>query len=91
MLIVLDLTGCTDKYDLHRRIRESFDFPDYYGKNWDAMWDCLTDVFNEETAGEIHIKGLQAMPDDLQDYCRNMQVLFDDLQKEYSGITVRYL
>ncbi len=21
------------------------DFPDYYGENWDAMWDCLTDVF----------------------------------------------
>ncbi len=25
-------------------IKKEFDFPDYYGANWDAFWDCLTDM-----------------------------------------------
>ena len=43
--IRLSLSGCADWGDLHRRIRETFGFPAFYGENWDAMWDCLTDVF----------------------------------------------
>ena len=37
----LDLSGCKDLRDLHTRIRDSLDFPDYYGKNWPAFWDCI--------------------------------------------------
>ena len=40
--VVLHLDGCKDWGALHRRIRKTFGFPDYYGENWDAMWDCLT-------------------------------------------------
>ena len=28
----------------HARIARAFDFPDYYGKNLDALYDCLTDL-----------------------------------------------
>ncbi|MBS6457065.1 MAG: barstar family protein [Firmicutes bacterium] len=38
--VVLHLDGCKDWGALHRRIRKTFGFPDYYGENWDAMWDC---------------------------------------------------
>ena len=38
----LDLTGCKTRDDLHTRIRDSLDFPDYYEKNWPAFWDCLS-------------------------------------------------
>ena len=43
--VLLNLDGCKDWGGLHQRIRKAFGFPDYYGENWDAMWDCLTDVF----------------------------------------------
>lgn len=39
---ILDLSGCKTLWDLHTRIQEALDFPDYYGKNWDAFWDCLS-------------------------------------------------
>ena len=38
---ILDLTGCADLFDMHERIRVSLDFPDHYGENLDAFWDCL--------------------------------------------------
>ena len=68
---VLDLTGCNNWQDLHDRIRKLFAFPDYYGENWDAMWDCLTDLFREDDEGEISIIGLSSMPKDLQKYAQN--------------------
>ena len=43
--VLLRLNSCRDWGALHQRIRKAFGFPDYYGENWDAMWDCLTDVF----------------------------------------------
>lgn len=39
--IVLDLTDCKYLGELHERIRIAFNFPEWYGKNWDAFWDLL--------------------------------------------------
>ena len=33
---------------IHEYLAEKLNFPDYYGKNLDALYDCLTDI-NEET------------------------------------------
>ena len=87
---VLDLTDCKDWHDLHGRIRKLFAFPDYYGENWAAMWDCLTDLFGEEDEGEIIIAGFSAMPQDLQKYAQTMLAVFDDLHEEFPKIVCRY-
>lgn len=39
---ILDLTGCKYWHELHQRIQDSLEFPDYYGKNLDAFWDCIS-------------------------------------------------
>ena len=38
---ILDLTDCKYLSEMHERIKNSLDFPDYYGKNLDALWDCI--------------------------------------------------
>jgi RNAse (barnase) inhibitor barstar len=30
--------------DFHTSIAAALSFPDYYGRNLDALWDCLTDL-----------------------------------------------
>ncbi|MDS0524723.1 barstar family protein [Clostridium sp. SHJSY1] len=40
--IILDGTKYTNKSELHAALKEKFKLPDYYGKNLDALWDCLT-------------------------------------------------
>ena len=38
---ILDLTGCKDYHDFHQRIQKQLEFPEHYGANWDAFWDCI--------------------------------------------------
>lgn len=38
------LSGVSDESSFHERIAVSLGFPDHYGRNLDALWDCLTDV-----------------------------------------------
>ena len=48
----IDFRGVKNYYDMHFTIRDSLEFPDYYGCNWSAFWDCLTDMYGEP----IHIE-----------------------------------
>ena len=41
---VLDFSGCQYLNELHERIQVALEFPDYYGKNLDALYDCLTEI-----------------------------------------------
>ena len=61
--VELDLTGCTCLFDIHERIRVAFEFPEWYGANWDAFWDLL---WSECEADEVVIKGEDSLPDELQ-------------------------
>jgi len=39
-----DLTACFDKETFLARVAEALEFPDWFGRNWDAFFDCLTDL-----------------------------------------------
>lgn len=59
-VIQLDLTGCKGYYELHERIRQAFDFPDFYGHNWSAFWDLL---WSECDADRVEITGEGTLPE----------------------------
>ena len=40
----VDLAGARDKEALLERLATALDFPDWFGGNWDALEDCLTDL-----------------------------------------------
>ncbi|ATE59041.1 barstar family protein [Thauera sinica] len=43
-VIAIELAGCRTKADLLARIASAMRFPDWFGHNWDALADCLTDL-----------------------------------------------
>lgn len=50
---IIDFTNIDNIGEFHDAIQKGLDFPDYYGKNWSALWDCLTDMSGEISI-EIH-------------------------------------
>ena len=42
---------------MHAVIWHAFEFPDYYGCNWSAFWDCFKDMYGEPI--HIEIIGLE--------------------------------
>lgn len=42
--IRVDLEHCTDKATLLARFAAALQFPDWFGHNWDALADCITDL-----------------------------------------------
>lgn len=53
------------KAELLESIAKTLGFPDWFGENWDALEDCLTDLSWREAAGHVLVfEGSQALPGD---------------------------
>lgn len=59
-IITLDFNGCKSSFDMQTVIQKAFDFPDWYGKGWDAFWDLFYPT-RENTV--IRICGIASMPE----------------------------
>lgn len=44
----IDFTNVKYYLEMHEIIRDSLNFPAYYGCNWDAFWDCITDMVGKK-------------------------------------------
>lgn len=51
--VILDFREVRYYQEIHRIIKEALDFPEWYGENLDALWDCLTDLAGLEVYIEI--------------------------------------
>ena len=74
---ILDFSGVKTWIDIHAIIEKEFDFPNYYGCNWDAFWDCLTDMVGRTI--HIEIIGLNVIEQKFGDEAKIMI----DILKEF--------
>lgn len=56
---IVDFADVKYYLQFHDVIRDSLEFPAYYGRNWDALWDCLQEIVNLPT--HIQIKNLEVL------------------------------
>ena len=52
-LVRIDLASVSDKDQLLGQLASALAFPDWFGHNWDALEDCLTDL--SWRAGDRHV------------------------------------
>lgn len=84
--IVLDFTNIKKPSQLHRELKTKFEFPDYYGENWGALWDCLDGWYEDDEDVNVEIKGLETMPDDMQRYAQSMLKVFNDVHSNSPNV-----
>lgn len=41
-IVIIDGKDVTSTEALHRILKDQLDFPNFYGENLNALWDCLT-------------------------------------------------
>lgn len=85
--VIIDLDGKASRDEVHGYIAGVMDFPDYYGGNLDAMYDCLMEipeptcvaVFNLDEDNECHM-GVAEVLRDCADNNGNICVVFQNLE-----------
>lgn len=77
--ILLDLSGIIDEETFHEYVSKKLNFPGYYGYNFDAFWDCLTDDEQYKLYDILKIEGLS----DFQKYLPDSYAKFMECIKDY--------
>ena len=79
----IDFTDVKNFLEMHFVIKEAFDFPDYYGCNWDAFWDCITD-FIDSRGLDLEIIGLDKIYSEFKEDVDILVELLKDLKHIYN-------
>lgn len=82
-IYILDFSGVKTWIDIHAIIEKEFDFPDYYGANWDAFWDCITD-FIDSRGLDLEIIGLDKIYSEFKEDVDILVELLKDLKHIYN-------
>ena len=69
-LYTIDFKNVEYYMEIHPIIKHALDFPDYYGCNLDALWDCLIDMAGMKL--HIEILGLDVIERKFGDAARIM-------------------
>ena len=57
MTYIVDFKDVHYYLEIHKALKEGLDFPDYYGENLSALWDCLTETVGNNV--KIFLKNYQ--------------------------------
>ena len=62
--------------EIHKALKDGLDFPDYYGENLDALWDCLTETVGNNV--KIILKNYQFVEKTNEEYANKILKVFKD-------------
>lgn len=64
-VVRVDLAGATGKDELIGRVAAALEFPEWFGGNWDALEDCLSDLSWSAAGGWVLLfEGVDGLPAD---------------------------
>ena len=85
MLAILNGSAIDTKEALHSELIRALPLPEWYGKNLDALYDCLTDLSDPT---EILLLHAAAMERALGDYALRFERVLRDAAEENRRLTV---
>ena len=86
MNVILDGSKLKNQNDFHKEIKELLQFPDHYGENLDALWDCLTSWI--DTPLTIIWKDFENSKLNLGEFADKALSVLKDAEKEVENFNV---
>ena len=80
----LFLSSSQDRDDLHDYLSRKLEFPYYYGRNLDALYDCLTEITEDTCIGITE----QIWEDDGAAYIERMNRVFREAEEVNPSLCV---
>lgn len=85
--IILDITPFEEKISLHRYLKETLDFPFYYGANLDALFDELTSTVDPIL---ITLRYPKLPKGTMIDYFPRLLRVFEDAVRENYNLQITF-
>ena len=92
--IVLEGKKFVDSTTTHQIFKELFDFPEYYGKNSYALWDCITDHAIDclhDGTEKIIWKDFNESKNNLGENAELFLQIFQRAAEKYGGIIIEVI
>lgn len=85
----ITVAHASSRISLQEILAASLDFPGYYGKNWDAFWDCIT---RNQTSmpDDLTIKGFEILMERLPNDAKHLKECLTDFEKEHPNIKIKW-
>ena len=80
--IRINLSQIENEESFHDLVVSAFSFPSYYGRNKDAFWDCLTEIFGEVT---VSVSGYNELDETLRGFVDGYITMLKEYQEESGG------
>ena len=83
-IVVLDGRKMTDREATHTYLKRKLGLPEYYGRNLDALFDCLCEM----SGTQIILTYVDEMKDNLRRYADNIINVFEAAEEKNPKISV---
>ena len=84
--VFFNASKITDQKEFHAEIAQLLSFPDYYGKNLDDLWYCLSSYIDQDV--RIMIIGFEHLQNIFADQVTAFTEIFTRLQESDSPIEI---
>ncbi|MGF7037363.1 barstar family protein [Mucilaginibacter lappiensis] len=88
MDIIIEGERITTIDDFHLEIKKKLGFPEYYGENLNALWDCLTSSIDLPVT--LIWRNFDISKANLENEFNSIIDLFSSAEKEINGFSIRY-
>ncbi|EAG1700880.1 barnase inhibitor [Listeria monocytogenes] len=78
--VTIDLKKVSTKEELQILLKRNLDFPDYYGRNWDAFWDTITGVV--ELPEKIIFENWLDLEESIPDEANSLKEMLENYNKK---------
>ena len=80
-LVVIDLSGIASGPELHAILARALDFPDFYGRNWNAFWDAITGLV--VMPHRLRLVDWSSFEDRMSEEARYLRGCLDDMIQQF--------
>lgn len=84
---ILNFSEAETVQDIHGILKEALQFPEYYGENLDALYDCLTDLAEDTAVGFCQ----RSDESDAAAYLEKVKRVFMDAEADNPHLAVFFL